>query len=112
MTEALWQECVDVALEIAEELLMDAPNYSPDDRIVPTDKLLRIVQELNAALKAGEPSEAEAARYRAALNEELEARAVSYRLNPAGRPPAVEPETIDLMVALKESIDAERELGE
>jgi hypothetical protein len=59
-----------------------------------------------------EKAEAEAARYRAALNEELEARAVSYRLNPAGRPPAVEPETIDLMVALKESIDAERELGE
>jgi hypothetical protein len=50
----------------------------------------RLAHALAAAEQ--EPSEAEAERFRAALNKELEARAVSYRLNPAGRPPAVEQE--------------------
>lgn len=48
------RECIDAALEIAEELLMDTENYNLENRIVPTKKLLRIVQELNACVKGEE----------------------------------------------------------
>lgn len=45
-----WRECVEAAQEVAERLLMDAPNYDAETRLVGADDLLRIVQELNAAL--------------------------------------------------------------
>jgi hypothetical protein len=49
------RECVDVALGLAEELLMDAPIHEVtkevNTRIVDSRYLLRIVQELNACLK-------------------------------------------------------------
>jgi hypothetical protein len=45
-----WRDAVEVARDIAERLLMDAENVDPDTRLVPSDDLLRIVQELNWAL--------------------------------------------------------------
>lgn len=53
-----WRECVEVALEVAERLLMEAPNYDAETRLVSADDLLRIVQELNAASRHDESSPA------------------------------------------------------
>lgn len=46
------RECVEAALEVAEELLMSTPHAQPewDKRVVATKDILRIVQELNASL--------------------------------------------------------------
>jgi hypothetical protein len=52
-----WRDAVEVARDIAERLLMDAENADPDTRLVPSDDLLRIVQELNAALAHNAGSE-------------------------------------------------------
>lgn len=45
------QACIEAALEVAERVLMEAPNYDADHRIVANDDILRIAQELNASLR-------------------------------------------------------------
>jgi hypothetical protein len=45
------KECIEAALEIAENLLMEAPNYDYERRLVSADDILRIVQELNSSLR-------------------------------------------------------------
>jgi hypothetical protein len=49
------RECIEVAREIAEDLLMESPTYNVTKeehiRLVESNNLLRIVQELNACLK-------------------------------------------------------------
>lgn len=42
-------DCLEQAADLAETLLMDAPNHAPDTRIVKSDDLLRLVQLLNGA---------------------------------------------------------------
>lgn len=42
-------DCLEQALDLAETLLMDAPDYSLDDQIVKSKELLKLVQLLNAA---------------------------------------------------------------
>jgi hypothetical protein len=45
--------CVEAALEVAENLLMEAPNFDHERRLVAVDDILCIVQQLNASLRNG-----------------------------------------------------------